>query len=502
MIAMKRTMSEALTILLFTAAVLVPADAVFAQDDSARPNVVILLADDMGYADPACYAERHGIEQHARTPTVDRLAEQGTLFTDFYAGQPVCSPSRAALLTGRRASRTGVYWWIPSKKRAHPDPAAMHLRSEEVTLAERLTEAGYATAHMGKWHLTAEGQPNQPHPRDQGFDYSFFTYNNADPSHRNPRNFIRNGKQLGKLDGYSSHLVAEEAIRWLDEEWNTDQPFYLNLWFHEPHVPLAAPQALKDHYDSKSKYYGCIENMDRAINRVLKALEERGVADNTLVIFSSDNGSYQPGSNRPLYGEKVFLYEGGVRVPTIVRWPGHVPAGRVSHAAGSFTDILPTVCDIAGIDPPSDRPIDGVSLKEVWTGAEESPERDTPIFFYGYTHEPITMLREGPWVLLGFMKDPEGKRPLVKHPPNAEEKWKATPKVKHWHFAREHMKFLQKAEPNHFQLYNVAREPGQATNVADDHPKRVRRMKKRTLKLRREMVEDGGDWFDPSDGGP
>src|SRR6056297_1171645 len=189
------------------------------------PNVVVLLADDLGYQDIGCY------DGPVQTPSLDGLAAGGMRFRQFYSGCAVCSPSRATLLTGRQHIRAGVYSWI------HDPSQESHLLLREITLAEILKQAGYETAHIGKWHLgLPTPERDKPTPADHGFDHWFATWNNASPSHRDPNNFIRNGEPVGKLEGYSCQLVADEAIRWLDEERDPEAPFFLNIWFHEPHA--------------------------------------------------------------------------------------------------------------------------------------------------------------------------------------------------------------------------------------------------------------------------
>ena len=453
------------------------------QSDQQKPNVIFILADDLGYNDVSCYRNAH--PQHSdqpptsQTSSIDELAEEGMRFTDFYAGAPVCSPSRAALITGRNATRVGVYNWIPGN-------SPMHLRSEEVTIAEMLKKEHYQTGHFGKWHLTSQGM-DQPLPNDQGFDYSFYTYNNARPSHENPENFYRNGKALGELKGYACHLVVDEALQWLEDSTDTESPFYMSVWFNEPHTPLAAPDSLTSRHEYYPKYYGAIENMDNAVGRLMNYLKKQGLEEETIVFFSSDNGSKWPHSNDPLYGEKCFLFEGGIREPFIVRWPGKVPAGKVSEVAGSFTDILPSIAELTGAEIPQKRTLDGVSLANVFTGKTEEVERKHPLFFYRYFHEPICMVREGDYVLLGYNS-------LITKNENLNEG--ELDKIKPWGFRKNHMEYLDTLKPRHFELYNLEKDPGQENNIAGNHPQKLEKMKARMLELRNEMVEDGGDWFE------
>src|SRR5687768_2662589 len=194
-----------------------------------RPNIVLVLADDLGYGDLACFGS-----EKLQTPNLDRLAAEGLRLTSCYAGHANCSPSRTALMTGRTPTRVGVRNWIPQD-------SPVHVRKSEITIATLLKQNGYATCHVGKWHMNGEfNEPTQPQPGDHGFDHWFSTQNNAIPSHRNPDNFVRNGKPVGKLEGYSSHLVVDEAVRWLGKGRDKARPFFLYVCFHEPHEPIAS----------------------------------------------------------------------------------------------------------------------------------------------------------------------------------------------------------------------------------------------------------------------
>lgn len=262
-----------------------------------KPNVVVLLADDLGWKDIGCYGGP------VRTPVVDDLAKSGVRFTDFYSGAAVCSPSRATLLTGRQHVRSGIYSWISD------DFQKAHLPTEEVTIAEVLKGAGYATGHFGKWHLGMPKAGNgKPTPGEHGFDYWFATGNNAQPSHRNPRNFVRNGEAVGEVEGYACQIVVDEAIGWLERRAGAEDPFFLNVWFHEPHAPIAAPEAIVEGYgellDPGAIYSGTIENTDQAIGRLLTKLAEVDSVEDTIVVYSSDNGSYRGDRVGELRGKK------------------------------------------------------------------------------------------------------------------------------------------------------------------------------------------------------
>ena len=454
------------------------------------PNIILMLADDLGYNDLSCYRAHHPVEGEkpptAKTPNLDGLAAAGMRFTDFYAGAAVCSPSRSALLTGRNASRVGIYNWIP-----HNSP--MHLRAEEVTIAEMLKAHGYQTAHVGKWHLTSKNT-DQPHPQDQGFDHAFYAYNNANPSHKNPENYYRNGQPMGQMTGYACQIVVDEALSWLQDSIDNREPFYLNLWFNEPHLRVEAPEELKARHAYNEAYYGCIENMDLAVGRLLAYLEEQDLAGETIVLFTSDNGSRWDQSNDPLRGEKCFNYEGGIRVPFIIRWPGRVPAGVTSPAVGSFPDVLPSIAALTEAVLP-DRNLDGIDLSSVFLGETAAFERSAPIFFYRYFHDPVCMLREGDWCLLGYEElippaETLNEGALARIKPGPGE-----PRGSQWSFQEGHMIYLKDQEPGLFELYNLAEDRAQNHNLADQHPERLEVMKSKMLDLRREMIAEGGNWF-------
>ena len=447
-----------------------------------RPNIVILFADDLGYADLSCYG---GGPTH--TPVLDGLAEQGARFTDFYAGSAVCSPSRASMLTGRFALRTGVYSWI------HNDHK-MHLRTEEITYARILRDAGYDTAHFGKWHLgyalydgegegpkagqgdaRLQGGAPGPNPADHGFDYWFATGNNAFPSHRNPENLVRNGEAVGETDGYSSHLMADEAIRWLEEERDPAKPFLLNIWFHEPHPsggPTAPPEFEERHAElERPGYYGAIEYMDKAVGRLIEKLGELGETGNTLVVFTSDNGSYMDNSSAPFRGRKGNLWDGGIRVPAIFYWPGVIEAGQTVAEPAGVMDMLPTLCGVTGAPTPEDRVIDGVSLLPLLRG--EPLERGKPLYWFYSPSRPVCVIREGDWSLTAG--------PTIDLP---------TQNL----FLEAFIGDVKETGLTNFRLYNLREDPGQQHDVSGRHPDRFETMKQKMLALHREVMDEAIDW--------
>jgi len=446
--------------------VIVMSAAADADAKTARPSILVLLADDMGYSDLSCYGSRS-----TETPNLDRLAESGMRFTDFYAPAPNCSPSRAGLLTGRTPSRTGMYSYIP------PD-GPLYLPESEITIAELLRDAGYDTAHVGKWHLCYDMLSRDlPQPGDHGFDYSLGTENNASPSHKDPTNFVRNGKAAGKIEGYSCQIVADEVIGYLDDKNDSGKPFFVCAWFHETHTPIASPPELVDrHGDAKSKkdaqYYANVENLDLAVGRILKALDKRGLTENTFVIFSSDNGGVRPESCAPFRGRKSFVWEGGIREPGIIRWPGHVKPGSVCSQPAGMVDLLPTFCAMAGCEVPDDRPIDGVSLLPLFEGKQL--ERSTPLFWYFYRTAPAAAMRVNDWVIVGYLEEGLPRS----HGLTAEQ-----------------MTFLKRAKLERFELFNLRRDMAQTTDLSERYAERFETMKRQMVKLHSEVVAEGPVWF-------
>jgi arylsulfatase A len=435
-----------------------------------KPNVVFCLADDLGYADLSCYGSKH-----TKTPTLDEIARRGVRFTDFYAACPVCSPTRASVLTGRFHLRAGVYSWISGRHRR------MHLRREEVTVAEVLKSAGYDTAHVGKWHLggTLQGDSTpdgKPTPGDHGFDHWLATANNASPSHRNPKNFYRNGQAVGETKGYSCQLVADEAVRWLDSRTDSGNPFFLNVWFHEPHHKVAAPDDLAArHAETRNpEYYGCIENMDLAIGRLVAHLKKIGQWDNTFFVFMSDNGSYMggTGSNGPFKAGKTRLWEGGIRVPGIVHYPAGIEGGRELRQPAGVVDLLPTVCELVGAPLPEGRVIDGASLLGLLKAGKDI-RRDKPLYWFYSPSRPCCVIREGDWNLVA---DPTLDLPRANF---FQEKW---------------IGLVKDTGLTNFRLYHLRKDPDQTTDLADKEPDRLERMKKTMLALHREIAAEAHDW--------
>lgn len=362
----------------------------------ATPNVVVFLADDMGWGDSATYG--HPL---IKTPNLDKLASQGVKFTQCYSASGVCSPSRSAILTGRTPYRNGVWRHLSGVHNAH-------LRTSEITYPKLLKGIGYETCHVGKWHLNSRTQfntPEFPQPGDHGYDHWMCTHNNASPSHKNPDNFVRNGEPVGELKGYSAPLVAAEAARWLKEIRDPKKPFALSVWVHEPHSPIATDPKFAGLYGGhkNATYMGNITQLDHALGQVMDALDEAGVSDNTFLFFTSDNGpvARYGGTTGGLRGGKRSDHEGGIRVPGVARWPGHIKPGTTSDVPVIGTDIFATVLDIAGIPLPTDRTIDGASIVPAFAG--KPLKRIVPLFWRTHVSQPgdRVALRIGDWKIVG-----------------------------------------------------------------------------------------------------
>jgi len=370
-----------------------------AEDPAPRPNFVIVFTDDQGYGDLGCYGSKT-----IRSPRLDKLAEEGTRFTDFYA-QIVCGPSRSALLTGRYPVRSRG-WGMPES---------------EITLAELLQRVGYATCCIGKWDVSSRKPIIQRMPNNQGFDYYWGTLGAND---NGSVRFHENNEAIGTTRDMASltRRYTDKGIEFIKA--NKDRPFLLYLAHTMVHSVIDASPEFK----GKSKgglYSDCVEEIDFHTGRLLDAIDELGLRDNTMVIFTTDNGpwnnfqeSLRPkhkgaiawGSSGPLREGKGSTYEGGLRVPCIVRWPGRVPAGRTSRAIFSTLDFLPTFAHLAGYEVPKDRIIDGVDQTALLLGKSETGARDN---FYYFCQNELHAVRQGKWKLMlpgrkrfyGYVKD-------------------------------------------------------------------------------------------------
>jgi arylsulfatase A-like enzyme len=336
----------------------------------ARPDVVLIVLDDLGYGDFGCYGC-----PDIRTPHIDRLARQGVKLTSFYASGPVCTPTRAALMTGRYQQRAGLEWAIsPGEK----EPG---LPVEETSLARMLKQAGYATALFGKWHL---GYRREFGPIAHGFD-EFFGLKSADIDHYSHLEItgepdLYEGDQPVERKGYMTDLITERAVAYIEK--HAGQPFFLEVAYNAVHWPFQPPDRPDDVRNLRTWYTGTrhdyakmLERVDLGVGAILESLERQGLTERTLVIVTNDNGGERLSRGAPLTGYKGLLLEGGIRVPCLLRWPGTLPVGRESNLLAITMDLTATIVAAAGARPPADRPLDGIDLVPILSGAKPALER-------------------------------------------------------------------------------------------------------------------------------
>ncbi|MBB21824.1 MAG: N-acetylgalactosamine-6-sulfatase [Roseibacillus sp.] len=387
---------------------------------AAKPNILFILIDDMGWMDLGCQGN-----PHLKTPNIDRFATEGVRFTDAYAPAPVCSPTRAALMTGHSPARLHLTNHLPHQDRFTPPeskllPAEMrdHLPLEYTTIAERLRdEAGYATAFIGKWHLY-KGREEKFAAQFQGFDINIGGCSYGGPPtffdpYRIP--FLSDRKQ----GEYLPDRLADETISFMRKQVEAKKPFYVALWNYTVHWPMEAPAEFVAKWADKPKlgynhkvYPAMLETMDLAIARVLGELERLKIEEETFVVFTSDNGPFGGvGDARPLRGDKGHLYEGGIRVPLIVRWPGKVAAGKVREDPVILTDFYPTLLEVAGLKTMKHYPGDGESLLPLLTDKGDL-ERDAlfwhyPNFAFHRDNRLGSAVRMGDYKLIEFFEGNE-----------------------------------------------------------------------------------------------
>ena len=363
------------------------ADALTKDDASPRkPNIIFILADDLGYGDLGCYGQ-----QKVQTPHIDRLAKEGVRFTDFYAGSSVCAPSRCCLMTGMHTGHARI-------RGNNPPIPLTPLQREDVTVAKVLKQAGYSTGIIGKWGLGETG--NSGAPNKQGFDYFFGYLKHGQAHNYYPLRLWRNEEAVKIPAGtYSHDLFTQEALDFVRRE--KDKPFFLYLAYTIPHannevkgngmqVPSDYPCSDKPWSETERDFAAMITRMDRDIGRLIALLQDLGLDDNTIVFFAGDNGPHHEGghdaemfnSNGPLRGGKSDPYDGGIRIPMIARWPGNIRAGRESDFVGAFWDVLPTAAEIAGTKPPAT--VDGISLLPLLLGRRQKEHDYLYWEFYPY----------------------------------------------------------------------------------------------------------------------
>lgn len=456
---------------------------------SRRPNVILIVADDMGYGDFGCFSD--GV---VRTPTLDRLVGEGTCFRQHYSASPICAPARAALLTGRYPHRTGAVT-------QHEIHGLDRIALREVTIADAFQAAGYATSLVGKWHNGTFDRRFEPNAR--GFDeFTGFCGGWSDYY----RYHLRRNESIARADGrYLTDLLAEEAVAFIER--NRQDPFFLYLPFSAPHSPFQARPEWVHPYRERglnrivATTYAMIERMDAGIGRLLETVDRLGLAENTIIAFTSDNGpaffnppymleegepTFNERFNAGLRGSKGWIYEGGIRVPMIVRWPGTIQDGRISDDLTHFTDWMPTLLSLANVPRPPGPEFDGQDLSPLLLGRAlaEEPKRFWQWNFYWPDIGTNAAVRDGDWKLVRpliqgtrFFRDelcvsPEDRARTgafieadLKHKENPENVRDILPVPR-----------LVPQEPEPPELYNLADDPGEEADLASRHPDRVRRM--------------------------
>jgi arylsulfatase A-like enzyme len=401
-----------------------------ASAEAQRPNIVLCMTDDQGWGD----VSYNGLRK-IQTPNLDAMAGAGLRFDRFYAQHPSCSPTRASVMTGRHPYRMNCLW------------PGMTLRKGEITIAQAVRPAGYATGHFGKWHLSG-GKPgsgrvidnSEPFsPVNVGFDESFSVSNYFEPDWT----FGHNGVPE-KSTGDGSDVIVERALKFIEANVKLNKPVLAVVWFGSPHIPLKPTEA-----DLKaaggSPYYGEILGVDRAMGTLRAGLRKLGIADNTLLMFCSDNGAWMDGnpppdtfgSNSILRGHKGELWEGGIRVPGIIEWPARIKQPAITIVPAVTSDIYPTILDILKIDVPNQvQPLDGISLVPLIDG--QMKQRPAPI---GFWHHGETSMEDGPiaW------NDNQYK--------------------------------LHKRPPDTYELYDITKDISEKTDIAAEHPDVVKRMR-------------------------
>jgi len=456
-------------------------------DAAPRTNILILLADDLGQRDLVCYHPRSFYE----TPNIDHLAAQGVRFSDGYSANPVCSPTRYALVTGKWPTRAGLTNFLPGNRteRFQGAPLTLQLPTSETTLAEALKPAGYHSVFVGKWHL---GANESDWPEHHGFDENIAGCSAGHPKrwfspYQNPR------LKDGPPGEFLTERLADETIAAMKRAKESGKPFFIYHAFYQVHIPLEAPADLVAKYEAKAKrlglqaifkpeeqiqisvsstrqvrqnqtlpvYAAMVESMDHATGKILAALDALGLADNTLVIFTSDNGGLStaegsPTSNLPFRAGKGWLYDGGIREPFIVRWPGVAVPGMVETTPVTTLDIFPTVLDAAGLKTNQG---DGIDLGPLLRGEKLAP-RDLYWHYPHYSNQggfPGGAIRSGDW------------------------------------------KLIERFEDGAVSLYDIQKDPGEKTDLSTEESQRTREMRE---KLHAWYRETGAKFLGPLEKGP
>ena len=435
-----------------------------------KPNIVFLLVDDLGYGDFGCYGAKF-----YETPNIDKLAQKGMKFTNAYSACTVCSPSRAAILTGQYPARTKLTDWIAGHKHPYAKLSVpdwnMKIDHTQVVLPEALKEAGYSTAFLGKWHLMPEGQADfdQHYPTSHGFDVNIGGREWGAP--KGPGKYFSPFDMPNLSDGQPGDFLTDKltdaAIGILDTV-KKDKPFLLYFSYYTLHGPIMAPPYLIEKYTQKAKGFantkkeflnparaGMVEKLDDSIGRLMHKLEEMGIAENTIIILTGDNGGDYDETTAGLRDFKGFSHEGGTREPLLVMWPGKIKPGSICEEKVIGTDFYPTLLDMANLPLRPKQHIDGVSLKPLLTGKTKNLSRQDLFWHYPHYHRtnPYGAVRSKDWKLIEFFEDEK------------------------------------------LELYNLKTDPFETTNLASSNPKKAAELLK---KLKTWQLSVGAQMMTPN----
>lgn len=435
-----------------------------------RPNIILIFIDDMGYADLSCYGNLE-----MKTPNIDRLANEGIKFTNFYVASPICSPSRVAITTGQYPARHRIHSFLASRENNNRRGMAHFLNTEVPAIARVMRDAGYATAHFGKWHMGGgRDVGDAPLPQEYGFDESLVSFEGlGDRLLIRGNGLSERSAELGKgeIRWVEKHemtpIYVDRAIDFIQD--HQDEPIYMHLWpndVHDRHVPNPEHLALFSQFSNqpfKQKFYAVLYQLDQQIGRLLDSLEALGLIEKTLIVLTSDNGPtdwpryyeqyyWPPGSADPFRGRKWSLYEGGIRMPFVARWPEQIPSGIVNDSTIIHaTDLFPSFCQIAQVELPPES-LNGEDMSPALLG---NPQQRTQSLFWEYGRDD-TYLKPG---------NPRFKSPNLAM---REGEWK----------------LLINADSTQLELYHLKSDPAETTNVAEQYPQISQKMKQEVLRWR------------------
>ncbi len=461
------------------------------KNDKLTPNIIFILADDLGYGDVNFNNDSldRFINPYIQTPSLAKLASESVIFTQQYATSPVCSPSRAGLLTGKIPNRCNIDIFIADKN----DNDKVFLSGKEITIAELLKDAGYNTAIFGKWHLNGADWEDKSawtgwtgsFPNQQGFEIGLVSKENPHltreldkNSQKNPGDFFYlNGEPAGVIEGFSSQIITDNAISWITEKRDEKTPFFLYLPYDAVHELIVNPDEYNNMYNTgdhdKDQYYANVTFLDHEIGRLMDVLDSSGLRENTIVFFTSDNGPEiwrtNPmagrcfGTSYPLHGQKRQLFEGGIKVPGLISWPGKIVPG-VSNFPNVHYDVLPTICEFAGVTIPESLEIDGISIYEHIMKRTDI-KREMPIYWQ-FEKRRRSWDVEGEFYNQRFIGNKISKEHLPPQVVIRQDNY-----ILHGFCSKELY-----SKPVSYKLYNLEKDPLCNTNISGDNPVLLQQM--------------------------